>query len=81
MACGRPVIASEVGGIVDNVKHEYNGLLVEPRNSDQLARAILRLQSDVNLYRALKSNALLFIKNEYDEEKRMNKVYNVLIKD
>jgi len=39
LACGRPVVASKVGGIPELINDE-NGILVEPRNPDELAKAI-----------------------------------------
>lgn len=49
MACGKPVIGSRVGGIPDIVEEGRNGLLVEPRNPEALARAIQRLYADDDL--------------------------------
>jgi D-inositol-3-phosphate glycosyltransferase len=40
MACGRPVVASAVGGIQDTVVDEVTGLLVPPRRPDALAAAL-----------------------------------------
>jgi len=42
MACGLPVVASRIGGVEDVIKHEVNGLLVAPGNSDELAKAVLQ---------------------------------------
>jgi D-inositol-3-phosphate glycosyltransferase len=40
MACGRPVVASAVGGIQDTVVDQVTGLLVPPRRPDVLAAAL-----------------------------------------
>ena len=41
MAVGKPVIATRVGGIPEIIKHNENGMLVEPNNVDELVTAIL----------------------------------------
>ena len=51
MAAGVPVVATDVPGIRDVVRHERNGLLVPPRNAAALAAAIKRVLDDVGLRR------------------------------
>jgi len=46
MACGKPVIGSKVGGIVEVIDDGGNGLLVEPNDVGQLAHAIEIMLSD-----------------------------------
>jgi D-inositol-3-phosphate glycosyltransferase len=46
MACGRPVIASAVGGMLDTVLDGVTGVHVPPRRPDRLADALLRLTTD-----------------------------------
>jgi glycosyltransferase involved in cell wall biosynthesis len=46
MAAGKPVVASRVGGILDLVKNQENGLLVEPGDVNGLSFAITRLLTD-----------------------------------
>jgi len=46
MACGLPVISTRLVGIPDLVIDGKTGLLVEPRNAEQLAEAIVSLKSD-----------------------------------
>ena len=43
MACGRPVVASRVGGFVDAIADEECGKLVAPNDSEDLAAAVVWL--------------------------------------
>ena len=43
MACGVPVVAAAVGGLLDTVVHGVTGVQVPPRSPDLLARALRRL--------------------------------------
>lgn len=52
-----PVVATRSGGIVDSVKHEQTGLLVDERAPDQIAAAILRLTRDAELRNNLSARA------------------------
>jgi glycosyltransferase involved in cell wall biosynthesis len=45
-ASGKPVIASNVGGIPSIVTHDYNGLLVQPNDPSSLAEATLYLSKN-----------------------------------
>jgi D-inositol-3-phosphate glycosyltransferase len=49
MACGVPVIASAVGGLVDTVVHDRTGLHVPPRRPEMVAAAARRLLGDDEL--------------------------------
>jgi glycosyltransferase involved in cell wall biosynthesis len=40
---GVPVVASNLGGMAEMVRHEHNGLLFEPGDADALRRTLLRL--------------------------------------
>jgi glycosyltransferase involved in cell wall biosynthesis len=53
MAYGRPVVASAVGGLVDEVRDGVTGLLVPPRDAAALREAIETLLSDSDLRRRL----------------------------
>lgn len=43
---GKPVVAARVGGVVDAVQHEENGLLVNPDSADDIFAAFHRLCLD-----------------------------------
>jgi glycosyltransferase involved in cell wall biosynthesis len=46
MALGKPVIASNEGGPLDVIEHGVDGLLIRPRDPDELARSVIRLLAD-----------------------------------
>ena len=46
MACGTPVIASNLGGIKENFSSGTDGILVDPSNKEELANAMILLLED-----------------------------------
>ncbi len=57
MACGLPVIASNVGGIPEFVRDGIDGYLVPPDNPHALTEAIKKLLSDANAFYRMSRNA------------------------
>jgi glycosyltransferase involved in cell wall biosynthesis len=57
MACGRPIVATDIKGNRESIKDGYNGLLVEPANSKALARAIIKIISNPKLAKTLGEHA------------------------
>jgi glycosyltransferase involved in cell wall biosynthesis len=55
---GTPIIASNVGGLAEMIRHEKDGLLVPPGDVRALADAIIRLLSDRDLQRQVRAAAL-----------------------
>jgi len=55
MACERPVVATNVGGIPERVQHEDTGLLVPPSDPAALAAAIIRTLREPALAQAMAS--------------------------
>lgn len=82
MACGKPIIATKVGGLLEIIKHYYNGLLVPPADSKALAQAILLLLLDRKLLNNLAYNALCFAKYYSWENiiSRILSIYNSILK-
>ena len=57
LACGTPVISTNVGGISDMVTENYNGRLIERDNAKQMAEAILHSIEDEKLLPRWSANA------------------------
>lgn len=43
MACEKPIIATNVGGVPELIENEKSGILVEPKDPNSLAKAIIEL--------------------------------------
>jgi starch synthase len=65
---GKSVVATHVGGIPEIIMNGVDGLLVEPRNSFQLARAITDILSDSSCRRRLGQEARKRIEKEFTWE-------------
>ncbi len=69
MACGTPVVASDVGGVSEIAEHGVSGLLVPPGDADALTRAIGSLLGDADL-RDRFSRAGLLVARELTVERQ-----------
>jgi len=49
MACGKPVVATRIGGVPEVVEDGVSGLLVKPGDVEALVQALLRLLRDPSL--------------------------------
>jgi glycosyltransferase involved in cell wall biosynthesis len=67
-ACGKPVVATSVGGCREIVKDGDNGFLVPPRDPIALASAMSRLVSDHNLRRQMGSRGRNIVANAFSKE-------------
>ena len=67
-ACGRPIIASDVPGCREVVRHGETGLLVPPRDIEGLADAIAALASDPVRRKAMGRAGRELIEREFAEE-------------
>ena len=65
MASGRPVVASNVGGIPEVVKDGVTGLLFKRGDAEDLADKIIKVLSDRSLAQSLASNAKEIVKERY----------------
>ncbi len=67
MACLKPVVASNVGGIKDTVIDNKTGLMVEPRDVKGLAAAIIRLLKDKKFAESLAETGRKHVIQNFEE--------------
>jgi len=65
MACGVPVVATAVGGMIDTVVDGETGVHVQPRRPEQLAGALAALIADPARRRALGANGVRRARERY----------------
>ncbi len=84
MAAGKPVVASNVGGIPTVIEHGKTGILVESRNVAEIEKAILNLVNDRHYSDALAENARKFVENNFSitaTTKRYEELYIKLLRE
>jgi len=69
MACGLPIIATNVGGIPEFVKSGVNGILVPKENPKALRKAVKQLLANEKLYCMLSENGANYVKENLSHEK------------
>ena len=74
MACGVPVITTNVSGIPEVISSGRNGLLVEPDNPTALADSLQRLYVDKALSARLSIAALETVRERFDGEEAARKL-------
>lgn len=83
-AGGRPVIASNVGGIPEVVRDGVTGILVEPNDRHKLAAAIIRLACDAKTRENMGNAGREFVKANYQWERSLDlmcELYERLIRE
>jgi glycosyltransferase involved in cell wall biosynthesis len=77
LACETPCVASRVGGIVDIVQDGMNGLLVEPKNSADLADKIQWLINNDRLRQEMGTQGRLFVKEHFSWQVKAHEILTV----
>lgn len=61
---GKPVVATKVGGIPLQVRHNEDGFLIEPGDTDTAAECMYRLYTDTELYKRMSECAKKSVSDE-----------------
>jgi glycosyltransferase involved in cell wall biosynthesis len=77
MACGKPVVASDTGGIKTAVADGKNGLLVGVKDVDSLAQTMIKVLLDDGLAAKLGENARKTIIKDFSTQKMIEETVKV----
>jgi len=77
MAARRPIIATKVGGVPQLISNNQTGILIESKNSDSLAEAIIKLLSDKNNAAIMAQNAYQIVVEKYSSRTMVKKYIQV----
>ena len=75
MSCGTPCIATETGGVAEQISHGKNGLLVKKNNAQEMALAVISLMENQGLLKAMSLNA----RKKIEKENTLSKMYDSYI--
>ena len=81
MAAGKPIIASNVGGLYALVKEDINGWLIPPGDAEALSQALNKLIGSEELLKSMGGNSKRIAREAFSMQKmtaEMTKVYQVL---
>lgn len=77
MSLGKPIVASNVGGIRDLIEDGKNGILVSPRDSNALRKAISRLIRNKKLAEGLGKIGKMEVYPDFDASTMVKKIDNL----
>jgi glycosyltransferase involved in cell wall biosynthesis len=74
MVCGKPVIATNVGGIPEIVKNRVSGILVSPRDPEALFRAIDELLNNREMLETMGRNGKKMCSERFNSKTMLGKI-------
>jgi len=82
-ACGRPIIATAVGGLKEIIFDNYNGFVIDQKSSEDIKLKIMKMIADEVQMKEFSINARKLVVDKYnwiDNAKVMDNVYKTLLK-
>jgi glycosyltransferase involved in cell wall biosynthesis len=77
MACGLPVIASNVGGVSEIIESGYNGTLVKPNSSKAIANCIINLLENNSSQSSMRQHAIETVRTKFSWSVNLKKYLEV----
>ena len=80
MACKKPVIGTNVGGIPEIIVDKQTGFLIPPKNPEYLEKSILTLIENKKLRRSMGKEGYKRVLNKFTVEKSFKKIETIFKK-
>ncbi len=80
LAMEKPVIATDVGSVSEVIKNNFTGILIEPCNSDQLAKAILTIIQSPDKGKNLGKEGRKLVEKSYSFDYMIEQIMRVYYK-
>ena len=77
LACGTPVITTDIVGVAKDVEANNSGIIVPPNNIEALAKALVRMLEDDDLSTEMGRNGRKLVEEKYTWEKVADRVINL----
>jgi glycosyltransferase involved in cell wall biosynthesis len=77
MAMAKPIIATGIDGITEQITDGVDGILVPPKDPSALAEAVIRVLNDKERARNMGSSARKKVEEEFSVEKMVAKTEDV----
>jgi len=77
MASGLPIVATNIGGNNESVVPHVNGLLVPPKNSEDLSKAILTILGDRKLRFRFSSESAKLYRHGFSEKLQLTNYFSI----
>lgn len=78
MACGLPIVATNVGGVNEYARHKDNAYLVEPGSSKELAEGIMQVIQNPHLAKKMSQNARGIAEQRFDHRLIAKQVRDII---
>ena len=74
MACGLPIVATDVGGTPEIITDGFNGFLIPPMNEKELCKKLRVLIADKIYREGFRQKSIEMIEDEFNFDKKLDKL-------
>lgn len=74
LACEKPVVSTNAGGLTDIALNGKTAIVVKPKDKNELAKALIKLLTDKKLAEKLAKEGRKHVKRVYERKTAMNKM-------